>query len=289
MRSEEEMIKLILDEARSDERIRAVVMNGSRADPRARHDPFQDFDIVYLVTDVAPFRRNLEWIRRFGEIMILQTPDDRNDPHPESHPGYTYLMQFMDGNRIDLCIHPIDRQSERTRDSLTLVLLDKDGTLGPLPPPDDRDYLPRPPTERQFEDCCNEFWWLGPYVAKGLWRRQTIYPRFVLDQLMRNEMHKMLGWYVGWKTEHTKSLGGFGKYMERYLGPELWDQYRQTYADADLENTWRALFAMGDLFRTVGRATAGHHGFPYPQADDERVSAHLRRVHDLPPNATELP
>ncbi len=66
MRSEQTMLDLILDTARRDDRIRAVITNGSRTNPNAPRDPFQDYDIVYLVTDVAPFRHNLAWIERFG-------------------------------------------------------------------------------------------------------------------------------------------------------------------------------------------------------------------------------
>ena len=70
MRSEQQMLDLILDTAREDDRIRAVILNGSRTSPAAPRDPFQDFDVVYLVTDVAPFRYNYEWIARFGGLMI---------------------------------------------------------------------------------------------------------------------------------------------------------------------------------------------------------------------------
>ena len=70
MRSEQEMLELILGIAKDDERIRAVILNGSRANPNTPRDPFQDFDIVYLVSEVAPFKHNLEWIQRFGEMMI---------------------------------------------------------------------------------------------------------------------------------------------------------------------------------------------------------------------------
>ena len=87
MRSEQEMFDLILSTARQDPLIRAVVLNGSRANPAAPRDFFQDFDIVYLVTDPAPFTRNLEWIRRFGEMMILQLPDDMGDPPPADRPA----------------------------------------------------------------------------------------------------------------------------------------------------------------------------------------------------------
>jgi aminoglycoside 6-adenylyltransferase len=119
MRSEQEMFDLILNTAREDERIRAVMMNGSRANPNAPRDFFQDFDIVYFVTDHRPFRHNFEWIKRFGEMMILQLPDDMGDsPHPEDA-SFAYLMQFSDGNRIDLTIYPIAKLSEWEEDRLS--------------------------------------------------------------------------------------------------------------------------------------------------------------------------
>ena len=46
MRSEQEMLDLIVGIAREDKCIRAVIMNGSRANPNAPRDFFQDFDIV---------------------------------------------------------------------------------------------------------------------------------------------------------------------------------------------------------------------------------------------------
>jgi len=52
MRSEKEMMGLILNAAREDERIRAVIMNGSRVNPNVKRDCFQDYDIVYVVKDI---------------------------------------------------------------------------------------------------------------------------------------------------------------------------------------------------------------------------------------------
>ena len=42
MRTEQEMMDLIMDVAKKDERIRAVYMNGSRTNPNATKDIFQD-------------------------------------------------------------------------------------------------------------------------------------------------------------------------------------------------------------------------------------------------------
>ena len=129
MRSEREMLDLIVETAQADDRIRAVIMNGSRANPNAPRDIFQDFDVVYMVTDVAPFSNNLQWIKRFGELMILQMPEAMQDPPPSEDGGFAYLMQFMDGNRIDLGIYPLSKLSERAHDSLSVLLLDKDGIV----------------------------------------------------------------------------------------------------------------------------------------------------------------
>ena len=104
MRTEQEMFDLILNTAREDSRIRAVWMNGSRANPNARQDRYMDFDIVYAVSVLEPFR-DPDWIGRFGEICVMQDPDGSPFFAPEEDyrlgQRQTWLMQFADGNRLD--------------------------------------------------------------------------------------------------------------------------------------------------------------------------------------------
>ncbi len=69
-------------------------LNGSHANLAAPRDPFQDFDVVYTVADIAAFRHNLERIRRFGELMMLQLPDEMESP-PPADGRFTYLKQFF--------------------------------------------------------------------------------------------------------------------------------------------------------------------------------------------------
>lgn len=98
----------------------------------------------------------------------------------------------------------------------------------------------------------------------------------------------MLPWSVGVQTQFAGNPGKLGKYLKRYLAPELWQLLLKTYADADYEHTWEALFAMGELFRMVAGRVAEHFGFDYPSGDDARVSAHLRHVRLLPKDASEI-
>jgi aminoglycoside 6-adenylyltransferase len=288
MRSEQEMYELIVNTARNDDRIRAVIMNGSRANPNAPRDIFQDYDIVYIVTEASSFKHDPNWIKRFGELMIMQMPDDMLDPPPSDDDSFAYLMQFTDGNRIDLTIYPIAKLNELGKDSLSLLLLDKDGIIKPFAPSNDSDYLPKPPTSKEYADCCNEFWWVCPYVAKGLWREEIIYAKNMFDQVVREQLMKMLTWYVGVKTQFLRNPGKLGKHLKQYLEPELWPMLEKTYSDASYENTWEALYMMCDLFRMTAYHVAEHFGFDYPHRDDEKVSAHLQHVRLLPKNAMEM-
>lgn len=288
MRSEQEMLELIINTAQADERIRAVIMNGSRANPNAPRDRFQDFDIVYLVSDVTPFKNNFEWIKRFGEIMIMQLPEDMQDPPARNNGSCVYLMQFTDGNRIDLGIYPVAQLDDLGRDGLSLLLLDKDGLVEPFGPASENDYLPKPPTAKAFSDCTNEFWWLCPYVAKGLWREEIIYAKHMLDVFAREQLTNMLRWHIGVKTRFSRNPGKLGKYFQLYLEPELWDMLERTYADAGYDNTWEALFTMCNLFRRLALPLAEQFGLDYPHGDDRRVSAHLEHVRYLPRDAQEI-
>ena len=288
MRSEQVMLDLILNVAEQDDNIRAVIMNGSRVNPQAKKDPFQDFDIVYFVREVEPYKRNKAFIKPFGELMILQTPEDMVDPPPDNDGHYTYLMQFLDGNRIDLSLCALETIPALIADSLTIVLLDKDHLIPELPPPSDHDYLPQRPTAKLFDDCCNEFWWVSVYAAKGLWRDELTYTKQMLDVYVREQLMKMLVWYFGVRTDFQRSPGKMGKYFKECLEPDLWRHLESTYANAEPDQIWESLFTMGDLFRQTARYVAKHFGFEYPEQDDKNVTNYLHHIRKLPQTAKSI-
>lgn len=286
MRTEQEMFDLIMNFARADEDIRLVLLNGSRANPHARRDIFQDYDVACFVPDVAPYRHRADIPTYFGEMMILQTPEDMGPAPSAGNERYAYLMQFLDGTRIDLSFHSLGRLPEALHEeSLSVVLVDKDHLAEGIGPPSERDFIPTLPTEKQFADCCNEFWWLNPYVAKGLWRGELINPRYFLEQYLRPELHKMLTWQFGMRTGFQQSPGKLGKHFRAVLGEEFWTRYQATCPGPLADQTWAALFEMGALFRQAAEEVSANFGFVYPQREDKEISAFIRRIRRLPPEA----
>jgi aminoglycoside 6-adenylyltransferase len=53
-------------------------------------------------------------------------------------------------------------------DKLLAILLDKDRLITNPPIPTDTDYHVKRLAAKCFDDCYNEFWWVSPYVSKGL-------------------------------------------------------------------------------------------------------------------------
>ena len=178
-------------------------MNGSRANPNAPKDILQDFDIVYAVTDIGPFRKNPGWIARFGKPLMVLEPDSQMPDAASARPDekYTWLMLFEDGNRIDLTLRRVDTAAGHAAASRqTVVLLDKDHILPDLPPASDADYHVARPDPDTFCQCCESFWWDATYVAKGLWRREILYAMDHLNQIVRPSLIDMLTWTAGLET-----------------------------------------------------------------------------------------
>lgn len=250
MRNPEEILSLIINVAKEDKRIRAVLLNGSRANRNVKADKYQDFDVIYIVSELLSFRQTPNWINTFGERIVMQQPDlmDLGEKETKSNlHRETYLMLFKDTNRIDLTLI-LKTERNLIRDSLTELLLDKDNLYRDLPESSDIDYWIQRPSDKQFKDCCNEFWWVVPYVVKGLLRGEIIYAKYMFDNPVRKMFMGMLSWYVGIKTNFTVNIGKSQKFLKENIDIKLWKQVLLTYSDADEERTWDSLEEMMDIF-----------------------------------------
>jgi aminoglycoside 6-adenylyltransferase len=136
------------------------------------------------VDNLESFISDKSWTNIFGDKLIWQLPDDMvvGKKDPEKSSRFALLIRFTDGNRIDLTLlSKTEIKANYKPDSLTIVWLDKDNMFSNIGLPNDSDYLVKEPTEKEFLDTCNEFWWVCTYVAKGLTRNEIIYSKEILE------------------------------------------------------------------------------------------------------------
>ncbi len=292
MRSEQEMMALILRVAEEDKRIRAVYMNGSRTNENAPRDIFQDYDIVYVVTETESFLADEKWVAHFGELLIMQEPDKMDSmvgKEVDLTRTYAYLMLFKDGNRIDLRLQTNEAMIEEfEKDKLTVILLDKDDCLPVIHDPTDEDYHVQRPTEALFLSSCNEFWWCLQNVAKGIWRDEIPYAKRMFEEVVRVPLDSMVSWSIGIKWDFNISVGKMGKYFKRYLPENEWEMYERTYSGSDVDPFWESIFVACELFRILAKKVAEHFSWNYPRAEDENITSYLKQVRNLPSYAKEV-
>lgn len=277
MRTTEEMLDLIVNVAKKDPDIRAVLMSGSRANKDCPVDQYQDFDIVYFVKDVQPYWDNMAWIEeKFGKPILVHKPDSIELIPPDYDGNYMYLMLFEDGNRIDLQftsgIYEDDGEP-------VVLLLDKDGTFPDIKVQEDFWYV-RKPSQKYFADCCNEFHWCLNNVAKGIARDELSCAMKQHNEYVRNMLVLMLSWYVGTRHDFRVFAGKEGKYFKRYLPAEIYERFQKTYSDADYEHMWAAAFEMLYLFGDVARYVAEKLEFAYDEEEEQGIEKYMKMVRD---------
>lgn len=289
MRSEAQMFSLIRKTAEEDERIRAVYMNGSRTNKKVPKDIFQDYDIVYVVRETASFIAEKTWIDRFGERLFMQYPDDNPEEPGDRENMYGWLIQFADGNRLDLHVETIAHAVDHiAKDRLCEILLDKDGMLPVMPEATDEDYWVKRPSEMTYLCCCNEFWWCLDNVAKGLFREELLYVQDMVNFHVRKQLETVLAWKIGILTEFGVSIGKSGKYMHRWLSEAEWQSYLSTYFRAEEAEAWEAVMEMCTLFEQTALFVGEALGYQYNEQEGTNCRSYLEHVRALPKNAVEI-
>ena len=281
MRSDVQVLKQILDFAQNDANIRAVVMNGSRVNPNISHDILCDYDIVCFVQELEKYAKDKSWIPTFGELVIMQL--NRHDDFPEDQ--FVFLMQFVDGVRIDLSFTRMSMINMAVEDSLTIVLLDKDQCIPTILTPNESSYITKKPGQTEYDLMVNEFWWVSTYVAKVLWRNETVTAKYLFEVVVRDCLNKMIAWYIAMQSDWQINVGKIGKKFGKLLPPELWQELLSTYPGIEEEDIWQVLFRAGVLMRMVSIPVAENLGYSYHFQEDERVTAYLQHVMNLPKDA----
>ena len=286
MRTEAEMISLIKDIAFKEENIRAAYIEGSRTNPNAPKDIFQDYDIVYIVTTTKPFREDKEWINNFGKILYMHYTEDNVFYPSDVENCYGWQIQFADGNRMDL--HVCTKENALANLELYQILVDKDGIVPYPQETTDERYWVKEPREIEFKCTCSDFWWCLNNVAKGLWRNELPYAMDVINFVLRPHLKRLLEWKMGIENNFSVSAGKSCKYFKKYLQEETYRQFLATYSIAEIESIWNSVFEMCDLFQSTAVELSKKQKFVYDFEQAENSLSFLHHVRKLPANAKEI-
>ena len=261
MRTETEMLDLILQIAKTLQ-VKAVAMSGSRTNPKAPKDEFQDYDVVYVVDDLDNLTSDLSWLDLFGKRIIEQ----------EVGFGHRrlFLMLFEDGNRIDLTLCPKDHIQEWVDSEAGFTVFeDPEHLFEPYSQNLERFWI-HPTTETDFKNSCNEFWWVSAYVVKGICRKQVIYATDHLYGICQQEFLKILAWQVA-SDRGKVDIGKNYKYLFQYLPAEKEKEFTALLDFFDQKSLTKSLLATMNFFHKEAQAFSLKTGFHYDKVTAEEM------------------
>lgn len=284
MPSFEQLIENFLGWARREDNIRAAVVIGSQArvdDHPA--DEWSDLDLLIVANDPKPLWETSDWLRNVGVPWISFV-----EPAPDE--GFEHRVLFEGGLDVDFA--PIaagdllsmagQHLSPVMADILrrgVKVILDKDGLADKFQAPTGTPSPEPPPSEAEFLNRVNDFWyhtvWTGKRLRRGeLWRANSC-----CDIYLKNLLRKMMEWHARATRGQGVDTWMRGQFLEEWADPKVVASLTGVFAHYDEEDIWRALQATMELYTTLAVETADLLNYPYPSFGEQKARDLVRTMY----------
>ena len=254
--------------------IRLAIILGSRARVSHPADEWSDLDLLLMVIDPEPYLSDLDWLKNLGDFRITFL-----EPTPMGD-GMGCRVLFNDGLDVDFSIVSsaqteqgiqLDFRSEITQifGRGIRVLLDKDGRVPPVNPTFMKSGSSSPPTQSEFVETANDFWYHAVWTAKKLRRGEVWTAMMCCDVYMKRLLLKAV-------ECHARVLNGWdydtwynGRFLEHWADPRVLGALQGAFARYAEDDIRSALLATMGLFRWVAKEIAERLDYAYPTLADE--------------------
>ncbi|NMC35846.1 aminoglycoside 6-adenylyltransferase [Candidatus Beckwithbacteria bacterium] len=272
--------------AKFNDVVRAVVLTSSRSDnTNATVDQFSDYDVVVYVNSLDDFR-NDDWLPFFGKILV------KWPLKPESEFGENWLTRlviFENRTRIDFQITTDTHTPPFDYDLGYLVIIDKDGFTKNFPKATKTKHLIQKPTQQEFLEMVNAFFWDATYIPKYLYREDLFYTNYMFEVDLRfSHFEKMIEWYIGSQHNWTVNTNVHGRLFPKYLDNVTWNNIKETFAGANTKDVWNAFFKLVKVFTSLARVVAEKCEYPYPKAQEKKMLHYFQKSKEMFDNKTSL-
>ena len=277
------MKEKIIEWAKQEDSIRAVILLGSRArDPQP--DPLADYDINIFTSNIQNYTRNDHWLSHFGTPWVCV----HEKVYWKERQFPSRLAILEGGVKLDFSFYALDVLEEIANEpSLSefyrggyVVWLDKDQMTAQIPKTNFNKIAPQKPSEEEFNRIVNEFWFEAYHVAVYLKREALWQAKFRAGGICDQFLLKMIEWNELAKAEFVKDIPPKGKRMQTWVNKSTWVSLFKVFAHFDSKDSWNALMHTMELFRNLAIETAQKLGYHYPSEVDRNISGFILKLRD---------
>ncbi len=198
--------------------VHAVVLIGSQARVDTPADEVSDVDLALFVEEPARYLCDGDWLRRFGQPLLTFREPTAVGSFEERR------VLYRDGLEVDFAILPAGVAAALPREAGAVLargfrVLYDDGigtdTLRPS------SLEPEAPTQAEFDQLANDFWYHVLWAAKKLWRGEVLVAKQVCDCRLTAQVVELARW-----RSHGRDTWHGDRFFERGADAELVEALR---------------------------------------------------------------
>lgn len=270
----EQIKRRMLECARQDGDIEAVVAIGSSVRGTAEADEFSDLDLI-IATRATESWCSGAYPARLGDVRISFV-------EPTLGGRQERRVIFEDDRDVDMIIFTPDQFRTAILDGTAQWVMNR----GYAVLYDSRDYSAllrqhiRPQifqpmmSAAEFSNVVNDFYFHNIWACKKRRRGELWAAKQCVDGYLKNHLLKMIELYCA--QRHSVDVWHDGRFIDRWADQDILEELKHCFARYDREETHRALLATHGLFARLARAAAQALGYPYPQGAEECARRYLR-------------
>lgn len=266
MSSYESIFNKILSFAEQCDRVRAVILFGSRARLLKPADKYSDYDLIFFVKQTEYFLYEDAWLDQIAEYQISFT-------EPTAVNGFERRVFFENAMDFDFLFYP-EEKARQVTESKTVqswyargyrILVDKIGyenlVVQQALPDADKTLM----SSREFLNIVNTFWFHAVWSSKKLLRGEIWPAKNCIDNYMKELLRQMAECHV--KAHHGPSYDTWheGRFFDQWADSLLLSELQLAYGGYDRNSLSSALWKTMDLFRTVAREAASRMDYTYSE------------------------
>ena len=280
MKVREDKLKSIIEWAEKNEDVRVLLLTSSLVNPLAPVDEYSDLDIEIVFENNSNYISDKSWTLNFGTPIAMIEEDESCFDHKHA----MKMLLYKDGVKIDFKLYSKSKFIKETQEKQLSedwdigykILIDKDSITTQMLNPTYQVSIIKKPTEKEFKNLLNDFWWDTTYVAKCLARDEIFYAKFMSETVIRTQyLIPLIEWHIASEHNWNITTNKYGRLFKKYLTQEIWTKIEKTFSGSKIEENWTALFSMADLVSEMGTEVSEKLEYIYPQKLESDIRKHL--------------
>lgn len=226
MKVREEKLRTIIEWSEKNEDVRVLLLTSSLVNPLALVDEFSDLDIEFVFEDNTNYISDKSWTLKFGNPIAMIEEDESCFNHKHA----MKMLLYEDGVKVDFKLYSKSKFIKETQEKELpedwdigyKILIDKDGITKQMLKPTYQISIIKKPSEKEFQNLINDFWWDTTYVAKCLVRDEIFYAKFMSETVIRTEyLIPLIEWHIASEHNWNITTNKYGRLFKKYLNQEM--------------------------------------------------------------------